>query len=145
MDDITPERMVFMQRLTAAARWERCPRCPENEAVDCKSPGHRQFGFSGHVLSMSRPTADKIYRRDGELWVIPGRGGWSFAGLTRRTLRDERRAWMEANFPADVGSGLDASQVQLMEWLNERRAARWAERSARVQPLDPRSGLRLIL
>lgn len=131
MEDITPERMIFMQRLTTAARWQECPRCRHTPggAAECGSPGHRQFGFSGHVLSMSRPKADKIYERDGELWVIPGRDGWSFANLTRRGLREERRAWMEANAPADMGSGLDASQVQLMEWLNERRATRWAEQS----------------
>lgn len=130
MDDITPERMVFMQRLTAAGRWERCPRCPEEGAADCKSPGHRQLGFSGHVLSMSRRRTKSVEVAPGVVGTVVLRPGWSFANLTRRRLREERRAWMDANLPADVGSGLDASQVQLMEWLNERRAARWAERTS---------------
>ncbi len=129
MGDITPERMVFMQRLTAAGRWERCPRRPEVGAADCKSPGHRQHGFSGHVLSMSRRRTKRVEVAPGVMETVVLRPGWSFANLTRRRLREERRAWMDANLPADVGSGLDASQVQLTEWLNERRAARWAEQS----------------
>jgi len=129
MEDITPERMLFMQRLTAAARWERCPRCPEDGPADCTSPGHRQYGFAGHVLSMSRQITKEVEVSPGVVETVVVRPGWSFAGLTRRRLREQRRAWMEANAPADMGNGLDASQVQLMEWLNERRAARWAEQS----------------
>ena len=122
MDDITPERMVFMQRLTAAGRWERCPRCPEEGAADCKSPGHRQLGFSGHVLSMLRRRTKRVEVAPGVVETVVLRPGRSFANLTRRRLREERRAWIDADFPAGVGSGLDASQVQLMEWWNERHA-----------------------
>lgn len=129
MEDITPERMLFMQRLTTAARWQRCPKCPDAGAAECASPGHRQFGFAGHVLSMSRQITEVVEVSPGVFETVVVRPGWSFAGLTRRRLRAERRAWMEANAPADMGNGLDASQVQLMEWLNERRAARWAEQS----------------
>ncbi len=130
MEDITPERMRFMQRLTAAARWERCPRCPDAGAANRTSPGHRQYGFAGHVLSMSRQITREVEVSPGVVETVVVRPGWSFAGLTRRRLREQRRAWVEANAPADMGSGSDASQVQLMEWLNERRAARWAERTS---------------
>ena len=115
---------------TTAPRWERCPRCPEDGAADCKSPGHRQGGFSGHVLSMSRRRTKRVEVAPGVVETVVLRPGWSFANLTRRRLREERRAWMDANLPADVGGGLDTSQVKLMEWLNERRAARWAERTS---------------
>ena len=94
-EDISPQRRRFVFELATAALSTQCPRCPSEGVARCKSRAHRQHGFSGHVLALSRQTS--------------ARTGWSFSGLTRRRLREERQAWILANYPASTRLGLEPS------------------------------------
>lgn len=111
-----PQRIAFLYRLRAAARHlVRCPDCPESGPGQCDRRAHDNLGYGGHVVTVSRPSND--------------REGWSLSHLTRKRLRKERRAWMEANRPNDVRNGVSANAVKLSRWLRtwlERQGARRA-------------------
>lgn len=115
----TPARVTFILRLREAARFQvRCPKCTGN-AADCPGKGHGSLGYSGHTISVSRPTTN--------------RPGWSFSGLTRTALRAQRRAWMEANALDRAGSGLNDVAKVAAEWIRDVFAARMHD-AARFQP-----------
>lgn len=115
-----PTRVAFIQRLREVARFQvRCPKCTDDPA-DCPSKGHGSLGYSGHTISVSRPTTT--------------RPGWSFSGLNRTVLRAQRRAWMEANAADRVGSGLDDVAKVAAEWIRETFAGRIHD-AARFQPV----------
>lgn len=110
----TPERIEFVKRLRQKARLGvRCADCPPGGPSDCVRRAHENLGYGGHVVTVSRPTEN--------------REGWSLSHLTRKRLRQERMAWMEANRPADVGGGLSDADVKLAEWLAEQAARRARE------------------
>lgn len=107
----TPERVEFVKRLRQMARLGvRCADCPPGGPSDCAQRAHENLGYGGHVVTVSRPTEN--------------REGCSLSHLTRKRLRQERMAWMEANRPADVGGGLSYADVRLAEWLAEQAARR---------------------
>lgn len=109
-----PERVEFVKRLRQAARLSvRCVDCPPGGPSDCPRRAHDNLGYGGHVVTVSRPTDQ--------------REGWSLSHLTRKRLREERTAWMEANRPSDVGGGLSDGDVRLAEWLAEQAARRARE------------------
>lgn len=110
----THERVEFVKRMRQAARiGVRCVDCPPGGPSDCPRRAHDNLGYGGHVVTVSRPTEQ--------------REGWSLSHLTRKRLREERAAWMEANRPADVGGGLSDGDVRLAEWLAEQAARRARE------------------
>nr|WP_087131739.1 replication initiator [Microbacterium esteraromaticum] len=117
-----PERIAFLYRLRAAARQTvRCPDCPESGPGQCDRRAHDNLGYGGHVVTVSRPSEN--------------REGWSLSHLTRKRLREERRAWMAANRPDDVG-GVSAGDIKLSKWLRiwlERHGARRARRTWEAQ------------
>lgn len=115
----TPARVAFILRLREAARYQvLCPKCT-GKAADCPGKGHESLGYSGHTISVSRPTTN--------------RAGWSFSRLTRTVLREQRLAWMEANAPDRVGTGLDDAAKVAADWIRDVFAARIHD-DARFQP-----------
>lgn len=116
-EDASPDRRQFVFALEQAARTTSCPRCPD-AAGHCGARGHRQHGFSGHILAMSRASH--------------ARPGWSFSGLTRRHLREERRAWMTVHRPNAV-AGLDATALVVAALVRERQSLRRMERLESVR------------
>lgn len=114
--DIGPLRRSFVFRLAQAAIDTACPRCTGGQADGCRSRAHRQHGFSGHLLALSRPTSE--------------RPGWSFSGLTRGRLREERRVWVLSNITMELNGGLDAAALAVADWVREQDSIR------RIEPLE---------
>nr|WP_098405884.1 replication initiator [Microbacterium agarici] len=107
--EATLERIEFVKRLRRAARLHvLCPDCPMGRPGDCPRRAHENLGYGGHVVTVSRTTA----RREG----------WSLSHLTRTRLREERKAWMEANQPEGRRGGLSDADVKLAFWLAEQSA-----------------------
>lgn len=74
-------RSAHFRALDEAARRVPCVRASGHDERGCRARGHRSWGFGGHVASRSR--------------------GWSLVGLTLTKLRDERKAWAQANRRSD--------------------------------------------
>ncbi|MEL5992466.1 replication initiator [Microbacterium phosphatis] len=108
--DPPPERFAFVQRLRKAARFDvRCTKC-SGRPGDCAGKAHSSIGYAGHTISISRPTTE--------------RPGWSFSGLTRASLREQRRVWMEANASEHVGAGLGDLALFAASWIREELTVR---------------------
>lgn len=108
----TSERLTFVNRLRAAARFRvRCKDCPQSGPADCSRRSHRSLGFGGHPVTMSRRTKS--------------RSGWSFSGLTRKLIREERKVWASAHFPE--GLGRDDEHVRWAEYASKHRERRARE------------------
>ncbi|WP_353988629.1 replication initiator [Ruicaihuangia caeni] len=113
----SPLRLEFIRRLHAAARFEvRCPKCGHAGPRNCAARSHSNLGYSGHTVSVSRAT--------------PERAGWALTGVTRASLRERRREWMEENAADLLGAGLDHTALNVAEWIQSElnRRARAPER-----------------
>ncbi|WP_338144008.1 replication initiator [Microbacterium amylolyticum] len=109
--DPSPDRLAFVERLRAAARLHvRCKDCPDEGPVNCIRAAHRNLGYGGHTVTMSRPTENRT--------------GWSFSQLTRKQIREERMAWAAANYPVADDDTNGEDQAWWARFANDLRAER---------------------
>jgi len=102
----SPERREFVGHLRTVARcYVACPQCWDVPGA-CMNKAHTNLGFSGHIVSVSRPGS--------------GRRGWSFSGLTRAKLRARRRTWMECRSPELLRVGASTDAVEMWVWIKRR-------------------------
>ncbi|WP_210507714.1 replication initiator [Naasia sp. SYSU D00057] len=106
-----------LTRLGQAARAIRCSRdCDPDE---CASRVHDRYGSRSHVVSASRRTRH--------------RSGWSFTGMTRRSQRESRAAWVAARAAAagaaepatapERQDGADAARSDVLRRIDVARSA----------------------